>query len=81
MKAFRYGRTNIGRWGGYVAMFGVGLLLANVSNEGWASRTPPTTMLYRWRGLTGTAFLIWMLKLLSLRGREFLIWSKRKKSQ
>ena len=42
MKAFRFGRTSLRKWGGYLAMFGVGLLLANVSNEGWALRTPPT---------------------------------------
>jgi quercetin dioxygenase-like cupin family protein len=42
MMTIRFGRKNLGRWGGYVAMFGVGLLLANVSNEGWASRTPPS---------------------------------------
>ena len=41
MRAFRFRRTSISRWGGYLAIFGVGLLLAQVSDEGWALRAPP----------------------------------------
>ena len=40
MKAFRFGPTGLRRWGGYLAVFGLGLLLAQVSDEGWASRVP-----------------------------------------
>ena len=42
VELFRFGRMSIGRLGGYLAMFAVGLLLAQVSGVGWASRTPPT---------------------------------------
>ena len=42
MKAIRTGRAALKKWGGYLTVFGVGLLLANISNEGWALRTPPT---------------------------------------
>lgn len=41
MKMFRIGRMNIRRLGGYLAVFAVGLLLAQVSHVGWALRTPP----------------------------------------
>ncbi len=40
MKTFRFGQTGLRRWGGYLAVFGLGLLLAQVSDEGWASRAP-----------------------------------------
>lgn len=42
MKMIQSGPTGLRKWGGYLAIFGVGLLLANISNQGWASRTPPT---------------------------------------
>ena len=35
-------RARIARWSGYVAVFGVGLLLAQVSDVGWALRSAPT---------------------------------------
>lgn len=34
-------RGSIGKWGGYAAVFGVGLLLAQLSDVGWALRAPP----------------------------------------
>lgn len=41
MKAIEFKRMVSGRWSGYAAMFGIGLLLAQVANVGWALRTPP----------------------------------------
>jgi len=41
MKAFRFRRMSIGRLGGYLTLFGVALLLAQLSDEGWAQRAPP----------------------------------------
>lgn len=41
MKTNEIERKGLGRWGGYLAVFGTGLLLAHLSNVGWASRTPP----------------------------------------
>ncbi len=40
MKTFRFAPTGLRRWGGYLAVFGLGLLLAQVSDEGWALRAP-----------------------------------------
>ncbi len=42
MKYLHFKRTDSGRLGGYLAVFTVGLLLAQVSDVGWASRTPPS---------------------------------------
>lgn len=42
MKIRRIKRQALGRLGGYLAMLGVGLLLAQVSDVGWALRAAPT---------------------------------------
>ena len=42
MKMIRFKRMGIGRLSGYLAMFAVGVLLAQVSDVGWASRAAPT---------------------------------------
>lgn len=41
MKIFRFEGRSIRSLGGYLAMFGVGLLLAQASNIGWALRAAP----------------------------------------
>jgi quercetin dioxygenase-like cupin family protein len=41
MKRVEPKRKGLRKWSGYVAMFGTGLLLANVTNVGWALRAPP----------------------------------------
>lgn len=42
MKAIRIGLRRFRRHGTYLAMLGVGVLLAQVSDLGWALRAPPT---------------------------------------
>jgi quercetin dioxygenase-like cupin family protein len=41
VKVIQTKRLGIGRLGGYLAVFGVGLLLAQVSDVGWALRAAP----------------------------------------
>ena len=41
MKTHRFEGKSIRRLGGYLAMFGVGLLLAQASDIGWALRAAP----------------------------------------
>lgn len=42
MNIFRFERASAGRFAGYLAIFGVGLLLAQVSEVGWALRAAPS---------------------------------------
>lgn len=42
MKKFQFRTMRFGKLGGYLAMFSVGLLLAQVSEIGWALRAAPT---------------------------------------
>ena len=42
MKSTRFERLNTRRLASYVAVFGVGLVLAQVSETGWALRAAPT---------------------------------------
>ena len=42
MKMIQIKRMSIGRLGGYLSMFAVGLLLAQVSDVGWALRAAPS---------------------------------------
>jgi len=41
MKTIPFGQARFRRWAGYLAVFGLGLFLAQVSDDGWALRAPP----------------------------------------
>jgi quercetin dioxygenase-like cupin family protein len=41
MKTIPFRQARFRRWAGYLAVFGLGLFLAQVSDDGWALRAPP----------------------------------------